>query len=397
MRKQLVLILLMACPFIGLQATHFPALTTHSVKCLAHDATNIYVLRPDGLEIVNKTTGKKTVYGKESGHFEQLGLNAIALRPDTIWVGSNYGMLTSISDGHANTTEHICNHGSYASYELMSPIGINGIVFDSKGNVVIGGDNCISVIYPSGEEMSLSFPDLHYGNEIWQMVIDPNDDIWISSTGANAGNGLIKYHVGGEIQVISDPNSQNPPFHSSKVKGMTIDNDGHLWIGSNHKDSIDVGKTEYRAKLLRYDGNVFTSYDIGPYVEVPISMMCDNHGCIWYLPTAPADYTLGISEYSKGPLCCFDHGVITRYEWNQEAGFCYCVDVDGDSVYIGTDNGVLVFSDGSFHWLCDTEAGVSEPTVNKSMPSQIFDLQGRRLNTEVKHGVYIQNGKKVMR
>lgn len=62
MRKQLVLILLMACPFIGLQATHFPALTTHSVKCLAHDATNIYVLRPDGLEIVNKTTGKKTVY-----------------------------------------------------------------------------------------------------------------------------------------------------------------------------------------------------------------------------------------------------------------------------------------------------------------------------------------------
>ena len=26
-----------------------------------------------------------------------------------------------------------------------------------------------------------------------------------------------------------------------------------------------------------------------------------------------------------------------------------------------------------------------------------FDLQGRRLNTEPKHGMYIQNGKKVMR
>lgn len=69
MKKYLALLILAVCPFVGLKATHFPAYTTHSVKCLAHDATNIYVLRPDGLEVVNKATGEKTVYDKESGHF----------------------------------------------------------------------------------------------------------------------------------------------------------------------------------------------------------------------------------------------------------------------------------------------------------------------------------------
>jgi hypothetical protein len=73
------------------------------------------------------------------------------------------------------------------------------------------------------------------------------------------------------------------------------------------------------------------------------------------------------------------------------------VDVDGDSVYVGTDNGVLVFSDGSFHWLYNTEVGIVEPTVNKSTPSQLYDLQGRPIHGSPKHGVYILNGKKVMK
>lgn len=394
MKSHLLLLLLIACPFLGVQATHFPALTTHSVKCLAHDATNIYVLKPDGLEVVNKVTGEKTVYNMESGHFDQLGLNAIALRPDTIWVGSNYGKLTSITSDKAETTQLVCDHGSYASFESIGVIGINSIVFDSKGIMVVGGDNCLMVIQPSGEEMSLSFPDLHYGNEIWQMVIDPNDDIWVSSTGASAGNGLIKYHIGGDLEVISDKKSQDPPFWGAYVKGMTIDNNGHLWIGSVTKPGEEHDPF---ATMLSYDGNGFTGYNIGSDVEVPISMLCDSQGYIWYLPTAPANYVLGITEYSKGPLCCFDNGEVTRYEWSQETGYCYCMDVDGDSIYIGTDNGVLVFSKGTFHWLGEEGTGIAETSLSKAPQKELFDLQGRHIQGEPKHGVYIQNGKKVMR
>ena len=406
MRKYLLLALLIASTFIGLQARNYPVLTVHSVKCIEHNDTSIYVLRPDGLKVVNKLTGKITVYDMSTGYFEDqwrikdmtrpnawVGLNALAIRPDTIWVGSNDGVLTSITDGRADTTVHYVNHDENKVNDLIWPIGINSIVFDSNGTMVIGGDNCISVIYRSGEEQTLVFPSCDFGNEIWQMVVDQDDYIWIGSTEA-PGNSLMRYHVGGTLEVMGQ---DNQPFSSGNVQGMTFDNEGNLWFGSDHYDSINAEKSEWRAKLLKYDGNNYTSYDVGTSWEVPMSMKSDGQGRIWFLPQAPGDLDKNIGGYSKGPLCCFDHGVITRYEWDVETGYCYCVDVDGDSVYIGTDNGVLVFSDGSFHWLNDTEAGVSESTVNKSMPSQTYDLQGRPIQGSTKHGVYIHNGKKVMR
>ena len=52
--------------------------------------------------------------------------------------------------------------------------------------------------------------------------------------------------------------------------------------------------------------------------------------------------------------------MIYGYEWSQDTGYCYCVDIDGDSIYIGTDNGVLVFCDGAFRWLNNDEAGISD-------------------------------------
>ena len=407
MRKYLLLALLIASTFIGLQARNHPVLTVHSVKCIEHNDTSIYVLRPNGLKVVNKLTGKITVYDMSTGYFEDqwrikdmtrpnawVGLNALAIRPDTIWVGSNDGVLTSITDGRADTTVHYVDHDTYAAHVLNLPLGINSIVFDSNGTVVIGGDNCLSIVRRSGERFAFAFPSADMGNEIWQMVVDQDDYIWIGSSGGAPGNSLMRYHVDGTLEVVSH---ENLPFSSSEVKGMTFDNEGNLWFGSHHYDSINAEKSEWRAKLLKYDGNNFTSYDVGTPWKMPMSMKSDSQGRIWFLPQAPGDLDKKIGGYSKGPLCCFDHGVITRYEWDVETGYCYCVDVDGDSIYIGTDNGVLVFSDGSFHWLNDTEAGVSEPTVNKSMPSQTYDLQGRRLNTEPKHGVYIQNGKKVMR
>lgn len=409
MRKYLILALLIANSFIGLQARNYPVLTVHSVKCIEHNDTSIYVLRPDGLEVINKLTGKITLYDMSTGYFEDqwrikemtrpnawVGLNALAIRPDTIWVGSNDGVLTSITDGRADSTVHYVDHDESSVHVLDLPIGINSIVFASKGTVVIGGDNCLSLIYRSGERLSFAFPSADIGNEIWQMVVDNNDDIWIASTGASAwfGNGLMRYHVGGTLEFV---NHENLPFSSSEVKGMTLDNEGNLWFGSYHDDTINSEERERRAKLLKYDGNNYTSYDVGSSWEIPMSMKCDSQGRIWFLSQAPGDLEKLMGGYSLGPLCCLDHGEITRYEWNQETGYCYCVDVDGDSVYVGTDNGVLVFSDGSFHWLYNTEVGIVEPTVNKSTPSQLYDLQGRPIHGSPKHGVYILNGKKVMK
>ena len=415
MKKYLALLILAVCPFIGLKATHFPVLTIKSAKWIEHNDTSIYVLTQEGLEVINKATLTKTVYNIETGYFMEqervyqltypyggVGQNAFALRPDTIWVGSNNGVLTSISDGIADTTVLFCDlsvEGDYLGGPHMRYVGINSIVFDSKGNMVVGGDNSISVIYPTGEKEHIAFPTMEFGTEVWQMLVDRNDDIWISCTGAlSNGNGLMKYHIGGTLEVISERFENNPPFYVYDVRGLALDNDGHLWLGSSHKDGVSDDDAAWRAKLLEYDGNEFTSYDVGPSSDIPISIKCDSEGRIWYLPTMYWKNKPNEGfEYSKGPLCCLDNGEVTRYEWSQDTGYCYCVDIDGDSIYIGTDNGVLVFSDGTFHWLHGDEAGISDASSPQNLKTATFDLQGRRIQGEPKHGVYIRNGKKVMK
>ena len=69
MRNHLVLFLLLACPFIAAHATHYPVATVHSVKCIEHNDTSIYVLMPEGIEVINKVTGQKTIYKRETGYF----------------------------------------------------------------------------------------------------------------------------------------------------------------------------------------------------------------------------------------------------------------------------------------------------------------------------------------
>ena len=52
-----------------------------------------------------------------------------------------------------------------------------------------------------------------------------------------------------------------------------------------------------------------------------------------------------------------------------------------------------IFKEG---WLAQPSS-VTSSTERTAPQKELFDLQGRRIQGEPKHGVYIQNGKKVMR
>ena len=61
------------------------------------------------------------------------------------------------------------------------------------------------------------------------------------------------------------------------------------------------------------------------------------------------------------------------------------------------ENSEFIFSAADFYKSGDTTDIKATNHVQRTKNNVLFDLQGRRLNTEPKHGVYIQNGKKVMR
>ena len=52
---------------------------------------------------------------------------------------------------------------------------------------------------------------------------------------------------------------------------------------------------------------------------------------------------------------------------------------------------------GSIVPLTDVETSVKVPFVGSSAPDAIYDLQGHKLNSEPERGIYIKNGRKVVR
>ena len=82
-------------------------------------------------------------------------------------------------------------------------------------------------------------------------------------------------------------------------------------------------------------------------------------------------------------------GLLLPNNWTAMDGPMYlesCYE-DGECIFYATD----------FYKSGDTTDIKATNHVHRTKNNVLFDLQGRRLNTEPKHGVYIQNGRKVMR
>ena len=68
------------------------------------------------------------------------------------------------------------------------------------------------------------------------------------------------------------------------------------------------------------------------------------------------------------------------------------------SASAGAANNTLLYVDNVRLLASDDNAtGIQEVSLTSAEPTTVFDLQGRRVNPSVvRHGIYIQNGKKVL-
>ena len=322
-------------------ATHFHPLTDKAVKRLAHDETHLYILHYDGLEVFDKNTGESVCYTQETGHIPEgssPGLNALAVHGDTVWVGGGNGFLTAIVGAEAKSWAFKYDMSNIFPEEEnppKCPFDFNSIVYDSKGRMYVGGFDQVGYLVKPGKASLAWLPDMaHYGAEVWQMLVDKDDAVWVSYTSDSGGNSLVKYTAGEEeVEEVSSKLGLG-----KRVKAMAFDKDGNLWLG-----------TCYDPKLYRYDGETLEEHEIkkiasGWMYSGICCMAFDDEGRLWLLQSNAQK--LGYEHYSAGPLCCLSGGEMTEYPLPADMGFAYCLDVDGGDVYVGTDKGVLQLIDG---------------------------------------------------
>ncbi len=111
-------------------------------------------------------------------------------------------------------------------------------------------------------------------------------------------------------------------------------------------------------------------------------------------------------SHQHGQLRMMENGVFTSYPCPFESKRWMCMDIDDNDIYISTDTDLLIFRDGEYTKIAETTSwkegdqttAVANINTFKAPAGNAttYDLQGRQLQDKPEHGMYIQDGRKVV-
>lgn len=337
-----------------------------AVMDIEHDADHIYVAKLDGLVVIDKATGEKTIYSSQLGTLDYTP-SALALQGGELWIGTLEGKLLNLKNGE------------FIVYDYGMDTNLSNIVFDHDGMMYVTSARAGFLINPWQKTVE-QFETYWWGFPGWtgHLCIDNDDMLWIANYGLQGGMslyGLATYTPNDGTTYVF---KENRNLRSGNVFAMDIDNDGKIWYVNG----------EYQLQKLE-ENEVQESYDLS---DVCFDMLFDDKGDLWLAG-------------SNGPLMVMKDGEFINYPCDMDSKRWLCLDIDGDAIYIGTDEALLKFQDGSFTTLdvsitdqtsTPDLTGVDSPAVEPSAAGnqQWFDLQGRRVTDKPRSGVYIQDGRK---
>lgn len=339
-----------------------------AVMDIAHDDANIYVAKLDGqLVIVSKATGEKNILDVKVGGLSYTPWS-VAVHEGRVWIGTAEGNVLYYSNGGLHQS------GIKLNWEYSRDVvtGIHNIVFDAQGNMYLSCSYGVGfkVDTKNNADAFTVHPkslNLFSGH----ICLDRSGAIW----GANYG------FSGYDYALVKYTRSKGTEYyfkeHKDAVRGavtaLAMDEEGSIWYSAD-------------SKLVRLaNGEMSVSYDC-PYIGY--DMQFDAEQRLWMACV-------------NGPLTMMKDGVFTSYPCPVESKRWMCMDIDGDDIYIGTDEALLLFSKGEYTRI---DLGLPKPQEYQSTgvdaieaPSAdatTYDIQGRRVQDRPEHGVYIQDGRK---
>ena len=341
----------------------------NAVTGITHDDTKIYcATRHKGLVVIDKITGGMTWYTKESGLLPSNNLIDVVVHDGNLWVSDfNLGALTCVSENKTDTLR-------------TSPIqSFSNIVFSVDGKMIVSHGGYVDVYEHGLRTDSVTICPAVLDGSVWKMKADSRGTLWITSRTLMSHHGLSCYTPENGFAFVLDAGTDYP-FKDNSATGLAIDGSDHVWFCSGFSD------------LIEYDGSVFHKHSLGFRV---VDMAFDAYGTLWLLA-------------ADGSLKSFVGSEIADHSGIVQTTIGYCLDVDGKDVYLGTDQGLLKYSDGEYTLFdfSNSPALVENAVVQSSLGVQnpVYDLSGRQVGqgnkmteyqgNKLPKGIYIQNGRK---
>ena len=346
---------------------------------------------------------------------------------------NSYGHITRFADGVFNEPVQVSDR-SFWKFDIADDGMIWGIV-QKNVDVYYPG---ITQPYPDYDEIVGTIQDDLAFTPMAQLLRHEGE-VWASSTAERSEPfGNVKIDATGSVWFLGNYfesygffNENNKWYNALfKVNGdmvekieipkglcggdynniIEFDNEGNLWFCSNGSES-DPDAT----RLIKYDGKDFTCYDLPEGVTYINDFKFDEQGRIWILTW-------------KSPIICMEdieNNIFTSYDHellphgNDVYKDMNHLLIDGETVYVIGGQQVkdpttwgapfkrpflVTIKDGEVSYVeIEPEMNgksvdaVSNVEAAEAAPAAMYDLQGHRLTEEPAKGVYIQNGKKVVK
>lgn len=365
--------------------------------CLAQDDDNLYLSSPEyaSFIVMNKETGSMEFIHEANAYkvtdtdlYPLCAFDVAMCTNGEVWYCDTYGI-------SFYSTEDKTIHYGQRSAKLFAlatdPYGnLWGASLDGHvGRITSRGD--FLETYYLGRENKYSNP---FQWCIRDMEIGADGTMWI--VGYRDGRTTLYMIKDGEVKLLPAP--ADFPNNSHAVE---LDSDGNVWYATQHA-------------LIKYDGENFSCYQVFAAEEKNTirDFKFDRQGRIWILPSH--GYILCTDNIDSGEFVSYQYEEMKEKFLGRD-GMVYLL-LDGDNVYaLGTvlslensftlhhPRAVLVtLKDGNITRQEITEDLAANPTSIGQVgvttaDSPVFDLQGRKVDAIQHKGVYISNGKKVVR